>query len=146
LPQVALQGNPQMRPIRIGAGAFGPNTPARDTWVSPQHMILISGASSALMFGQDEILVPAKKLVNRMTICVDSALREVEYLHLLFDRHEIICADGLWSESFLPGPETDSVLPTHAEFLSIFGAVNIRDLAWQAAHMTISDRQTALLV
>ena len=29
--------------------------------------------------------------------------RAVTYIHLLFDRHEVILANGAWSESFQPG-------------------------------------------
>jgi len=32
--------------------------------------------------------------------------RGITYLHLLFDDHEIIRADGAWSESYQPGPRT----------------------------------------
>jgi len=31
-----------------------------------------------------------------------AAVTQVTYLHLMFDRHEIIIADGTWSESFQP--------------------------------------------
>jgi hypothetical protein len=34
---------------------------------------------------------------------------EVTYVHLLFDRHQVIRSEGLETESFLPGPRTGSM-------------------------------------
>lgn len=89
-------------PIRIAAGTFGDHA---ELLLSPQHRILIRDALAELLFGDTEVLVSAKDLVN------DQSVRrmeggEVEYVHLLFDRHEVIYSEGLATESFLPGPQT----------------------------------------
>ncbi len=94
-----LEQFPAMRPIRFAAGALGANT---ETLVSPHHRMALSGWRAEALFGQQNVLVAAKDLVNDTTIRVDRALEEVEYVHILFDRHEIIQADGAWSESFHP--------------------------------------------
>ena len=86
-------------PISIKAGALG-NT--RDLLVSPQHRMLIGSALNAFYFGSEELLAPAKALVNDSTI----RRREggmVEYIHLLFESHQIVLAEGIPSESFHPG-------------------------------------------
>jgi hypothetical protein len=74
--------------------------------VSPQHRILVSGWQSALHWGADEVLVPARALVDGVRVAVDGAAAEVTYYHLVFDRHEIVESEGLLSESYLPGPLT----------------------------------------
>ena len=35
----------------------------------------------------------------------------VEYFHILFDRHEIVCSNGAWSESLFTGPEALQAVP-----------------------------------
>ena len=57
-----------------------------------------------LLFGEAEVLVAAKDLVNGSTVTrVEGGM--VEYVHILFDRHQVIWSEGLASESFLPGPQ-----------------------------------------
>jgi hypothetical protein len=73
------------------------------------------------MFGEEEVLVAAKDLVNECSIWIDSG-GEVEYIHVLFDRHQMIWSEGMLTESFLPGPQT---LPgfdedVRAELLGLF--------------------------
>jgi hypothetical protein len=88
-----------LAPILIKAGALG-NT--RDLKVSPQHRMLLGGWQAEMLFGDDEVLVAAKHLVNDKTILrVEGG--EVEYFHMLFDTHEIVFASGAPSESFHPG-------------------------------------------
>lgn len=74
--------------------------------VSPNHRVLISSDLAELLFGQFEVLVKAKHLVNDTTIRVVADGQLVTYVHLLFDQHEILCGNGLESESYHPGAET----------------------------------------
>ncbi|MDE0588846.1 Hint domain-containing protein [Halocynthiibacter sp. C4] len=104
-----LEHLPELRPIRISAGALGDNTPTSDLLVSPQHRVLLSSSKAELFFGESEILVSAKSLVNDTDIRVASDIDDVEYFHVLFDRHEIMLTNGAATESFFPG---DYVLDT----------------------------------
>lgn len=90
-----------LAPVRIGAGALGPHG---RLVVSPQHRILIRDRRAELLFGEAEVLVAAKDLVNGRCI-VQRPGGEVEYLHLLLDRHAVLFAEGLAAESLLPGGE-----------------------------------------
>lgn len=110
---------PDTAPIRFAAGSCGNS---RDLYVSPQHRMLVSGSRAQLLFGAAEVLVKAKDLVNGQTICPALELGEVEYIHLLFGRHQILWADGALSESYQPGPETASGFDaaTQAEIRGLF--------------------------
>ncbi|MFD1882171.1 Hint domain-containing protein [Paracoccus pacificus] len=96
---------PHLRPIHIRKDALGAGTPASDLIVSPQHRILVRSEIVLRMFGEREILVAAKHLLQLPGVGVPEALPEVEYFHILFDRHEIVFSNGAESESFYPGPE-----------------------------------------
>ena len=98
-----LQAYPELRPIRIRKGALGNDLPNRDMWVSPQHRMLVSSERTALYHGESEVLAPAKGLLNDLSITVDYGLSTTEYIHILFDNHEIIFANGSATESFHPG-------------------------------------------
>ncbi len=102
VPGSRLRMEPQFRPVRISAGALGPGVPSRDLVVSQQHRMLITGWQAELMAGCPEVLVAARHLVGRPGIRIDEQAAEVTYLHLLFDRHHLIWADGAETESFRP--------------------------------------------
>jgi hypothetical protein len=93
---------PHLRPIRFKAGALGIGRPDEDLLVSPQHRMLLKGPAAQALFNTPEVLVAAEDLVNDLTIVVDHALREVTYVHILLERHNVIWANGLESESFHP--------------------------------------------
>ncbi|WP_199258886.1 Hint domain-containing protein [Paracoccus binzhouensis] len=101
--QLDLQ--PNLRPILIGRGALGPGLPARDLLVSPQHRVLIRSVIAQRMFGAEEVLVAAKHLTALPGVTVLAPAGGIHYLHLLFDRHELLLSDGLWTESLLTGPQ-----------------------------------------
>ena len=61
--------------------------------VSRQHRMLMRGPRAELLFGADEVLVRAQHL-TRLPGVVAVKVAEVTCLHRMFDRHEIIPADG----------------------------------------------------
>ncbi|WWR47819.1 Hint domain-containing protein [Roseovarius sp. S88] len=74
--------------------------------VSPHHRMLFTGHKANMLFGAAEVLVAAKDLVNGRDIR-RHPVAEVTYVHLMFDHHEVIYADGIATESF---HATDPVL------------------------------------
>jgi len=109
-----LQQNPAIRPIRIRAGALGVNRPERDLIVSPQHRMLLDDWRCQALFGADEMLAPALALINDSSITVDHGADGVDYYHFMFDRHEIVYANNVESESFHPGDFGLTTLDTPA--------------------------------
>jgi len=106
LSRKQLAADPSLRPIRIRAGAFGPDQPSRTMLLSPQHRLLLSGSQITLLFAESEVLVAAKDLVDGGAVSVITPPDGITYFHFMFDRHEIVQADGLEAESFRPGPQT----------------------------------------
>ena len=97
-----LYAMPELRPVRLRADALGMGHPDEDLVVSPQHRLLVSGAKARELFNADEVLVAAKDLVNDKSIVIDRTQRQLHYIHLLFDAHQVIVANGLETESFHP--------------------------------------------
>ena len=85
-------------------------------------MLVTGDLAQAIAPGEDEVLVPAKALLKDHSITIDHEAREVEYFHILFDQHELIRAEGAWSESFLPGRYMMDAMDrdTVSEIVSIF--------------------------
>ncbi len=88
-------------PIRISANTFGRHG---TVCVSPLHRVLIRDSLAELLFGADEVLVAARDLVNDRTVRPMPG-GMVNYIHILFDRHQVVLSEGLETESFLPGPQ-----------------------------------------
>ncbi|MCP9483541.1 choice-of-anchor L domain-containing protein [Shimia sp. CNT1-13L.2] len=90
-------------PVCFEAGALGHHGRVE---FSPNHRVLLTSARASLLFGESEVLVKAKDLVNDSTIRRRADGSDVTYVHILFDRHEIVRGNGLDSESYHPGEET----------------------------------------
>ncbi|EEW24689.1 Hint domain-containing protein, partial [Rhodobacter ferrooxidans] len=97
-----LHAMPHLRPIRFRTGALGVGRPEDELVVSPQHRMLVQGAAAQALFNVSEVLVTAEDLVNDHSIMVDRQLREVTYVHILLEAHQIVWANGLETESFHP--------------------------------------------
>lgn len=108
--------------VRIPAGCFGDHGALA---VSPQHRILLSGWRAELLFGSVDVLVKAIHLVRAGLLLQDRSGRPVSYHHILFDRHQIVRAEGLWSESYHPGEGSLAAQDEAAreELLSLFPAL-----------------------
>ncbi|MEO0632902.1 MAG: Hint domain-containing protein [Pseudomonadota bacterium] len=118
-----------LRPVRIKAHALGDRLPERDMILSPNHRVLWQQADTLLFSGHTEVFAAAKSLVGVPGISrvpVDT----VTYIHLMFDQHEVILADGMWSESFFPGPVAlgNLHLGQQQEVLQIFPELARRDV------------------
>ncbi|WP_238986837.1 Hint domain-containing protein [Paracoccus sp. MKU1] len=116
----ALEASPNLRPIRIAAGALGKGLPQRDLIVSPQHRVLVRSKIAQKMFGTAEVLVAAKQLLQIDGIDIADDLTAVEYFHFLFDRHEIVLSEGAETESLYTGPEALKSVGREAQ-AEIFG-------------------------
>ena len=105
LDWAALSANPHLKPILIRQGSLGNGLPERDMLVSPNHRMLVANDRTALYFAEHEVLVAAKHLTGAKGVqAIDSM--GTSYLHFMFDRHEVVLANGAWTESFQPGDQT----------------------------------------
>ena len=91
----------QAAPIRIAPHVLGGKRPLL---VSPQHRMLLAGYEAQLLFGAEEVLASARHLLGGAGVTrVEGG--EVTYIHLAMDRHEVIFAEGMATESFFVGDE-----------------------------------------
>lgn len=132
-------------PIRFEAGALGHHGTIE---LSPQHRVMIADARAELLFGEAEVLVKAKDLVNDSTIRRRADGAPVRYVHLLFSRHEIVTANGLPSESYHPGDQTLAAFDpeTRAEILRLApGADGTGPGIGPAARMALKSHEARVL-
>ncbi len=96
-----IAASPHLRPVLIRRGALGEGVPEQDMLVSPNHRMLVASDRTALYFREREVLAAAKHLVNNQGI-QELITMATTYVHFMFDRHELVSANGAWSESFQP--------------------------------------------
>ncbi len=142
-----LAAEPRYRPVLIRAGALGQGLPRADLRVSRQHRMLVSSPICQRMFGRAEMLVAAIKLTALPGIQVDEDIRAVDYVHLLFDAHEVVFAEGAPSESLLPHVGTMEALSPEArdEIRLIFPEFGAAVSRWTLARPVPKGHQQARL-
>jgi hypothetical protein len=142
-------GPHRLKPVLIRAGALAAGVPDVDLVVSPQHRILISDWRCELLFGMNQVLAPAKGLVNGRDIFRLDACRAVDFVHILFERHEIVTVNGTQAESLYPGTRSMNGLGAGAstEIRALFA--DLRGPAgssnWQLARPEITVREAKML-
>lgn len=95
----AAAGTGDFAPIEFDPGTVQNGTTLR---VSPNHRMYLKTSETELMFGPDPVLVAAQFFVGQPGVR-RVEVSHVEYFHFMFERHEIVNADGSLSESFFPG-------------------------------------------
>jgi hypothetical protein len=122
--QKSVAATGDMTPVRIAKGTLGCDA---DLLVSPQHRVLISGSWAELMFGESEVLVKAKDLINDQTIRRCRASDTVTYIHILFDQHQLVTSNGILTESYHIGPHTMAGFDaaTQAEIHALFPELTV---------------------
>ena len=89
-------------PVVIPPNALGNEA---ELVVSPQHAVLVDNWQAELLYASPGVLVRAIDMVGHNGI----HQREggfLSYHHILFDRHQLVRAAGIWSESLYPGDMT----------------------------------------
>lgn len=119
-----------------------------DLVVSPQHRMLFKGYEAELLFGESEVLVPAIHLLDEMNVTREQ-VETVTYIHIMFEQHEIIFAQGVPTESFHPGSFGVASLAPQAreELFELFPEMR-SDIAsyGQSARTCLRAREARLLV
>lgn len=144
-----LYAMPHLRPVRIREGALETGRPEGDLLVSPQHRVLLRGPQAELLFNSHEVLVAAGDLLNDRSITLDHTLREVTYIHLMLERHQVVWANGVETESFHPANTSlDAVLDDQrAALLDLFPNVTDDPFSYGAfARRNLTGSETAILL
>ncbi|WP_137702517.1 choice-of-anchor L domain-containing protein [Marimonas lutisalis] len=132
-------------PIFVAPNTFGRHSAIA---VSPLHRILVHDGVSELLFGEREVLVAARDLVDdRRVRPVPGGL--VDYVHLLCDEHQVIFSEELATESFHPGPQVNHSFEPEmvAEICEIFPELDPEagEGYGPAARRTLKGYEAALL-
>ena len=77
-------------PVRILKNAISENVPFKDMLITSEHCLCIDGN-----------FIPARMLVNGISIFYDKTITSYDYYHIETAEHSVITADGMLTESYL---------------------------------------------
>ncbi|WP_299649720.1 Hint domain-containing protein [uncultured Tateyamaria sp.] len=130
-------------PVILEPGLLGAEAPLT---VSLQHRVLVSDPRCEAHFGASQVLIPAGHLIDGHQVRRENR-KLVTYFHLLFERHEVIRAHGLCSESLLLGDDMRGVMSeaAYVRFEDAFGG-RFPDRPAQATARRVLRKRDAPLV
>ncbi|MBL4769297.1 MAG: Hint domain-containing protein [Rhodobacteraceae bacterium] len=108
-------GTGNAAPVVFDTGSIGNTHPIR---LSQEHRVLLRSARAQLLFGFDEVIVPAKACVNGHDICIIPCPR-IAFVHLLLSDHHILFAEGAECESLFLGDIALNVIETDRNFIAL---------------------------
>ncbi|WP_081370046.1 Hint domain-containing protein [Granulibacter bethesdensis] len=77
-------------PVRIRKDAISDQVPYKDMLITPDHCLYLEG-----------YFIPARLLVNGRTIFYDRSFTSYQYYHIETEKHAVITADGVLTETYL---------------------------------------------
>lgn len=98
-------------PVRIARHALDEKTPHRDLYLSRGHALYIDG-----------VLIQAADLINGTSItqAVPEGVETLDYLHIAFEAHESIFAEGAAAESLLLRDGNHEIFANFAEYSRLY--------------------------
>lgn len=114
--EAEIAADPSLAPIRLKPRAIGPMMPQRDLRLAGGHRILVPGHRLVDMPDETSCLIAARDIANASDQAyVERECGDVTFYNLVFDAHQIFCADGLPVESFVPSKEALQALDAEAK-------------------------------
>ncbi len=105
-----LRASGAFAPIVIAPGALNN---AGELTLSRNHRLFVYQRTDRIGAGAREVMVRAENLVNGTTVTVAEG-GFIDYFQLLFDKHEIIYAEGIAAESLFMDAATGPAIPAAA--------------------------------
>lgn len=121
--------SPDAKPVLISANALGKGRPSTDMVVSPQHRLFVGGKGQLEALFTEEAFAPAKSLTALPGVRHMNGKKNVTWVHFVCDAHQIVLANGCWSETLLLGPMVFALLSEDQRraLRHIFGAPIVPD-------------------
>ena len=132
----------RLAPVCISAGALGND---RDLFLSPNHRVLVRSSTAELWYGQPEVLVPAKALVDGVRIRTVPILR-ADYLHIVLDDHQMVFSEGIATETLFTGTMTQDILDAEAAEQLRMQAPRVRETVQVLSRMALTVREARHLL
>ncbi len=132
--------------VSIPAGAMGAT---EALLVAPAQRMMISDWHAKVLFGETEVLLAAEALLEAGPARLVKKADGFESFHILFDKHEVICANGAASESFYPLKSAINQLAPDAQAALLAQLPELATLdphrPYDPVRLTISAAEAALL-
>lgn len=110
-------------PVRILKDAITDGVPFKDMLITAEHCLFFDGK-----------FIPARMLVNGRSIFFDKSITSYDYYHVETEKHSVIMADGMLTESYLDTGNRRSFSQT-GNVISISGS---RNLTWEDAAVPLT--------
>ncbi|GAJ29207.1 Hint domain-containing protein [Acidomonas methanolica] len=106
-------------PVRVLKDAIADGVPYKDMLITSEHCLFFEGK-----------FIPVRMLVNGRSVFYDKTIRSYDYYHVETERHSVIMADGVLSESYL---DTGNHRAFRRQEGNVISFLNSRNLTWDDA-------------
>ena len=139
-----MRERPELAPIRLNPRAVGPMMPSRDLRIACGHRALIPGYRISGVADDQSCLMRVGGLASASDQAfADTSGESVTFYNLVFDTHQIFCAEGLPVESFRPSPKAiaEMDVASREELMEIFPHISAKRCAYPGLpHPTVQAR------